>query len=318
MAFRLVPGTDITQNVREIGTEQIDRSLKKFSGKSNKTKAVHETRKSMKRLRALLHLIKPAMRKSDFRRDEARLKAIARSLSGARDMQAMSETVVKLEACEDIRVSPTVAKKLRAHLEARRDDAEKNLTGATTTQTRQMLREARKDFAQLALQQDDFDLLSQTIKADYRKARRAFRHAYQSGHDEAFHDWRKYVQRHWRQLLLVAPSWPRALRPHIALAKDLSEVLGEDHDLSVLADYIESQEPDLGSQKDVDAFLQACRARQAQLRDIAHDMGSRLLAEKPSSLAARLRTYWHTAPRLQERNDAEEKNEPTNVIPLTR
>jgi len=318
MAFRLVPGTDITRNVREIGTEQIDHSLKKFSGKSNKTKAVHETRKSMKRLRALLHLIKPAMRRADFRRDEARLKAIARSLSGARDMQAMIETVAKLEGREDIRIDATVAKKLRSHLEARRDDAEKELTGATTTQTRQMLREARRDFAQLALQQNNFDVLSRTIKADYRKARRAFQHAYDSGHDEAFHDWRKYVQRHWRQLLLVAPSWPRALRPHIALAKDLSEVLGEDHDLSVLADYIESQKPDLGRQKNVDAFLQACRAQQIQLRNIAQDMGSRLLAEKPSSLAARLQAYWHTAPRLKERNDAEEKNEPTNVIPLTR
>ena len=56
----------------------------------------------MKRLRALLHLIKPALRKSDFRRDEARLKQIARSLSGVRDIQAMLETLVKLlDALDD-------------------------------------------------------------------------------------------------------------------------------------------------------------------------------------------------------------------------
>ncbi len=302
MAFRLTPGADIEQSAKDIGREQLDRSLSRFSAKSKKGNPVHETRKSMKRLRALLHLIKPAMSKSDFRRDEARLKQIARSLSGVRDIQAMLETLVKLEANEPASADSPVMAALREHLGEKKDAAEKALTSASLARTRKLLKEARKSFDELTLQKDDFDVLALTIRTDYRKARQSFQRAYELQEDEAFHDWRKYVQRHWRQLLLVAPSWPRAMRPHVALARDLSEVLGDDHDLYVLIAYADANRSAFGTDKEVERFIALCKKRQTDLRDIARHMGTRLLAEKPSSLAARLRAYWMTAPQLEDAN----------------
>ena len=307
MAFRLTPGADITQNVREIGREQLDRSLSRFSAKDRKGNPVHETRKAMKRLRALLHLVKPAMRKSDFRRDEARIKLIARSLSGVRDIQAMEETLAKLEDSEPSSVRSPVLEVLRAHLAEKRAAAEKDLSSASLTKTRKLLREARKSFDELTLQENDFHALARTIKADYAKARRSFQRAYELREDEAFHDWRKYVQRHWRQLLLIAPCWPRAIKPHIALARDLSEVLGDDHDLFVLMGYVNADRVTFGGDEDVGRFLDLCRKRQADLRAAAEPMGKRLLAEKPSSLAARLCAYWITAQHVKGEDQAEDE-----------
>jgi hypothetical protein len=319
MAFRLTPGADIAQSAREIGREQLDRSLSRFSAKSKKGNPVHETRKSMKRLRALLHLIKPAMRKADFRRDEARIKQIARSLSGVRDIQAMLETLVKLEASEPASAESPVMAALREHLGENRDAAEKALTSASLAKTRKLLKEARKSFDELTLQKDDFDVLALTIRTDYRKARRSFERAYELGEDEVFHDWRKYVQRHWRQLLLIAPGWPRAIRPHIALARDLSEVLGDDHDLYVLIAYVDAQGSAFGSDEEVEWFIGLCRKRQADLRALARHMGTRLLAEKPSSLAARLRAYWITAPQLEDANPpADEDGDNSSAAPVAR
>lgn len=319
MAFRLTPGADIAQSAREIGREQLDRSLSRFSAKSKKGNPVHETRKAMKRLRALLHLIKPALRKRDFRRDEARLKQIARSLSGVRDIQAMLETLVKLEASEPTSADSPVMASLREHLAAKRDAAEKALNSASLAKTRKLLKEARKSFDELTLQKDGFDVLALTIRTDYKKARRSFQRAYELHEDEAFHDWRKYVQRHWRQLLLIAPTWPRAIRPHIALARDLSEVLGEDHDLYVLINYIEAEKSSFGSAGEVEGFVGLCKKRQADLRALARHMGTRLLAEKPSSLAARLRAYWMTAPQLEGADPpTDDDGDVSNVVPLTR
>jgi hypothetical protein len=48
-------------------------------------------------------------------------------------------------------------------------------------------------------------------------------------------------------------------------------------------------------------------------------MGTRLLAEKPSSLAARLSAYWMTAPHLEDTNPpADEDGDNSNVVPITR
>lgn len=317
MGYRLIPGEDLRESVRQAADEQIGRSLSKFSRKSKEGNAVHETRKSLKRLRALLHLVKPGMQKSDFQRDEARLKQIAKSLSGVRDIQAMLETVAKLEAYDDaVGYGPT-AQALRKHLEAKRDEAEKKLNGSSAAQTRKLLKEARQAFQEIDLKSNDFTAPAKTIERDYRKAKKAFHLAYETGADEAFHDWRKYVQRHWRQLLLVTPCWPKALRPHTILARDLSDALGEDHDLFVLSGFILSSKVKFGSRNETKTYLALCKRRQDELRILARDMGVRLFAEKPSSLAARLTAYWETAPRLEERSPAGD-NEASNVITLKR
>lgn len=315
MAYRFGPGQPISQSAREAGTEQIDGVLSQLSDRDRAGNAVHESRKALKRLRALLHLISPGMSKAAFQRDDARLKQIAKLLSGVRDIQAMLETVAKLEAYDEAVGAGPVGRALKARLEAERAEAEKRLDGASIARARKLLGEARKAFAGLKLENDDFSVVARTLERDYRKARQGFRHAYELGEDEAFHEWRKYVQRHWRQLLLVAPSWPKALRPHIALARDLSEILGEDHDLFVLAGRVTADAGKLGTRPQINAYLKLCRRRQAELRSLAEPLGARLLAEKPSSLAARFTAYWTTAPQLA-KQDEDGKN--SNVIALKR
>ncbi len=316
MAYRLKPGRQISHSVREIGTEQIDRVLARFSAKNGRGTAVHEARKAMKRLRALLHLVKPAMPKGAFAANEARVKMIARSLSGARDAQAMLETVRKLEGLDGAANVAPVAAALRTHLQAKCAEAERGLNGSGATQLRKLLKEAKVAFAELSLEQDDFEVVAATLEKDYRKARRAFSRAYRLGEDEEFHEWRKYVQRHWRQLLLVAPSWPKAIRPHVALARNLSEVLGEDHDLSVLAGIVETQRDELGTRDEIEAYISLCQARQGELRKMAHDLGARLLAEKPGSLARRISAYWATAENFDDEEASADRS--GNVIALTR
>ena len=176
----------------------------------------------------------------------------------------------------------------------------------------------RSHLPSFRLEQDEFEAVAATLEKDYRKARRTFRRAYRLSEDEAFHEWRKYVQRHWRQLLLVAPSWPKAIRPHVALARNLSEILGEDHDLSVLGGIVEAQcRMSLARQTTQSRpYLSLCRSRQTELRKIAHDLGARLLAEKPGSLAGRISVYWSTAENFDDEEAFRDRS--GNVIALSR
>jgi CHAD domain-containing protein len=315
MGYRLKPAQQIGRSVREVGTDQIDRVLSQFASKTGRGAAVHEARKAMKRLRALLHLVKPAMPKGSFAANEARVKRIARLLSGARDAQAMLDTVRKLEVEDGAAGVASVSAALHAQLQAERAKAERSLDGSGAAQLRKQLKEAKAAFAELSLEPDDFGVVAATLERDYRKARHALTRAYRLSEDEAFHDWRKYVQRHWRQLLLVAPSWPKAIRPHIALARDLSEILGEDHDLSVLADRVKADADQLGDGEATDAYITLCRTRQARLRRVAHELGTRLLAEKPASLARRISAYWATAETVDDETASADGG---NVIALNR
>jgi hypothetical protein len=158
------------------------------------------------------------------------------------------------------------------------------------------LREVKKAFAELQVEGNGADTIAASIRKDYGAAQDAFRRAYEREEDEDFHDWRKLVQRHWRQLLLMEAGWPSMIRPHINIVHELADTLGDDHDLYVLANRISDMGEALGNEKQIKAYLAMCRKRQDNLRLRAKLLGDRLFAEKPSSLAGRLTAYWSSQP----------------------
>ena len=78
--------------------EQIDQAVALLSDPKDPHRSVHESRKCLKRVRALLRLARPALQPETFRSENRRFRDIARALSAARDSQAMLESLAKLEA----------------------------------------------------------------------------------------------------------------------------------------------------------------------------------------------------------------------------
>ena len=57
--------------------------------------AIHDTRRSLKRLRALLRLLRPGLTKAAYRREAKRLAGTGRLLAGARDHYVMQSDAGK-------------------------------------------------------------------------------------------------------------------------------------------------------------------------------------------------------------------------------
>lgn len=295
MSYRLEPGRPIADSIRRIGAEQTNSILTRFNAKTGEGEAVHEARKAIKRLRALLALIRPAIPGDEYGTLQEHLKTVARSVSALRDAQAMLATFVKLEAHDRALATGPIAAALHKHLQARHDQAGRHIDRAMVTAAKKTVKEVADGFKKLTFEHDGFTPIATALEENYRKARKAMAHAYDDGHDEAFHDWRKLVQRHWRYLQLLILAWPKGIQPHIALARELSEILGEDHDLSVLSALVMTESKHLGAEKAVAAYLGLCKKRQRALRAKAVVVGTRLFAEKPASFARRIRAYWEHA-----------------------
>jgi hypothetical protein len=129
----------------------------------------------------------------------------------------------------------------------------------------------------------------------YRKARKAFRQAYREPSDESFHVWRKRVQQHWRHMALLSRGWPEAMGARASEAKELSRLLGEDHDHSILLTFARERGASILEPQDIDALTALCRSCQAELRAAARPRGERLLAEPTRNLEERVALYWTSA-----------------------
>ena len=96
MTYRFKLQEPIGQGVRRVGLEQIEIAAAKLADKGDISTAIHDARRCLKRLRALLRLIEPGLAEGLYRREAARLAGIGRLLAGARDLHVMQQTLGKL------------------------------------------------------------------------------------------------------------------------------------------------------------------------------------------------------------------------------
>lgn len=296
MAFRFKLGEPFDDGTKRIAAEQIERAQRLLNENGDHAVAVHETRKSLKRLRALLRLIRPAMGEDAFKEENARLRDIGLSLSGARDRYVLLETVNKLEAAGGLE-RRNVAELVRKAIAAMNGGNGESPPAMEEAPLR--ILDAGHRLAEISLSGNGFDIVGPGLERSYRRARRAFAAAYDKPSDEAFHEWRKGAQAHWRQMTLLARAWPDYLGARALEARTLSQLLGDDHDLALLVDFINSDTSGVAAGT-VAVVEKAARQQQAKLRAAAKPRGERLFAESPRQLRRSIATYWQAAVGLKE------------------
>jgi CHAD domain-containing protein len=299
MTFRFKRKEDFETGFRRIADEQIERALTEWKNKERAV-AVHETRKCIKRLRALLRLVRPSLTPRDFRAENAFLRDIGRGMSVSRDRQVMMETILLLKSeagPDDIEALDVMQRRI---LEDRSEAAGSNELDAR--KTAKTIAEAGRRLARLEIQRSGFDIVAPGFEMTYRKGRAAMADAVSARSeqpsdraDEVSHEWRKYVQAHWRQLSLLSAAWPGFFQARIAFARQISEGLGKDHDLAILQNRASNLAADeLGAER----FAAVCgliEALQARLRRQSFYDGKLLYADGPAGLSRRVRRYWEIA-----------------------
>jgi CHAD domain-containing protein len=295
LSFSLDPTVPMSEAVRRVACGQLDAAYGAVASPQDRHRGVHDARKCLKRLRSLLVLISPGLPDPVFLNLSERLSSIAKGLAPARDAQALLDALDKLgkdDSGEDDGVIRGVGAWLRQQLRA----AEKSLEGTMAADAMRALFALRPAISNLAVYPDDFSPVARGLRYSYRGGRKAFRRAFECRDDEAFHDWRKTLQRHWRHMQLLTPCWPSELSARVELARGLSQILGDDHDLAQLCKLVSAPTMVFAGPEDTAAFVKRCRRRQKALRREAETRGARLFVERPKPFVERIEAYWNAAP----------------------
>jgi hypothetical protein len=92
----------------------------------------------------------------------------------------------------------------------------------------------------------------------------------------------------------------------------LSQILGDDHDISLLIRLIATPTMTFGTQEETAAFLKRCRRLHKALRREAQKQGKRLFTERSRPFAERIETYWQIA--AGDAALAQAERRPDNVV----
>jgi CHAD domain-containing protein len=309
--FASLPGEPLSEGLRRIALGQLDLAIELLAGEGRSDgrapdeRAIHETRKALKRLRALLRLLRHELGEWRFAREYEILRDAARRLASARDAEVMVDTLDALLQRSPAKLARHHAMiELRELLVAERAVATRRTLGdrATRAEVLSELAGLRERVKLWSLHERPAIAGVETdLRRIYRQGRRRHRRAGRAssgrgaGGTQALHQWRKRVKdlRYALEVLDVEGRSSKRVAKPARRANGLGELLGEEHDLALLAALLPApgRAPFKGKRgkQARRTLLKQIARRRARLRGRALREGERLYRRKPKQFAQRVR-----------------------------
>jgi CHAD domain-containing protein len=250
---------------------------------------IHESRKSVKKVRAVAAFLEQAGAKQP-RKDRKRLKSAARALSRLRDSAAIIESLDLVRRRYPKQLPEHTYGILRRGLIGARNRQESRAKrdGVVAEAAEQLAKTRKSAKAWTSPSIGVFDIIA-VMATSYRRSRKVMKHSRATRQSATLHRWRKEVKVLWHQLRLAKPL-TSGVAPLIADLKRLETILGDGHNLVVLGATLRGC-PELRSMRAELRQIERLAARMRQpLRRRAVALGSQVHARTPKSFARWLRT----------------------------
>jgi hypothetical protein len=236
--------------------------------------AVHKARKALKRARAMLRLMRGEIGDRGYRRANLRLRDAARPLSRLRDAVVLLDVIAKLRADDKDAELASLEEELHREREAaRREIAERPAPLRRIRSSIESVLSASRPW-----RAPSGAMLQRSVARLYRKGRKAFALADSDRCDETLHEARKQSKYLGKALDTIAGPRARSVQR----AKAVSDALGDDHDLAVLAKKLAGTRQHGRTER---ALLAHLGHRRRKLQRKASKRGRRLYRRKAKSFA---------------------------------
>lgn len=300
-AFRIYPYETIPDGIRRVARGQLDQAHAELceSPKRKLASAVHETRKSFKRLRATLRLAREALGEEVYHRENALFRDSGRRLSGVRDASVLIETLDELEKLSGDEVPRGASAKLRERLENERNQTLESLRSDDTALAAVVadIEEARARTAAWTFETHGFEALEPGLRRIYRRGRKAMRRSQADPTDENLHEWRKRVKDLWHAEQILRSAAPKKMKKRAKRTHVLSDLLGDDHDLAELRLSVEQHADSFDDQMARVAQIAVIDRRRNQLQRQAFALGEKLYRRNPKRFSDAIARGWRNRAR---------------------
>jgi CHAD domain-containing protein len=295
--FRLSRGEAIPDGIRRTARAQLDEAHAEFAPgpKRNLAKAVHNTRKNFKRVRATVRLARTAIGDDAYRRENTGLRDAGRRLSGVRDASVLIETLDKVENASASRLPSGGTLRLRERLEAEGEQAIDSLE-ADPGRVAAVVGDIEQAHARIALwvfETDSFDALRPGLRRSYGRGRKAMRRAEADPSVENLHEWRKRVKDLWHAEQILRSAAPKKMKRRAKRTHVLADLLGDDHDLAELRLDVAGHGEDFddGGATQV-TLLALIDRRRKELQRKAFNVGTKVYRRRPNRYVKRIGRRW--------------------------
>jgi len=291
VAFRLKTGEAVSSDIRRIVLQQLDRATSELTsiGDPESDQAIHDARRRVKKIRAIIRLVRPVLNKAH--RADPELRRVSKMLAPVADGQGVIDTLSVLLKRYRRALPRKTAAAIRTDLIDRSRQIDSKASKQGVLEKAQMtLRAERRRVKHWRLRAEGFRALAPGLKDSVRRARFAMMTAWLHPTAQHHHTWRRHVKNHWFHVRLLSGRCGYRLQPYQRQLEALDGILGEYHNLVLLHEVLVSDST-LG-QREVARCLRIVQRYQSELRRQAQVLGIRVYSEKPRRFVRRVRELW--------------------------
>ncbi|HEY5743490.1 MAG TPA: CHAD domain-containing protein [Terrimicrobiaceae bacterium] len=292
MSYRLRKKS-LPVEVRRVTREELEGVLKEVLTVTprRRSTAVHEARKHIKKVRALIRLLRRGMGDTFYKQENAALRKAAQRISPIRDAHVHVQTIKKLMARSRAhrgtfkRIYDVMSARLKKVLDDReQSDWSKEVAADIETALCRL-----KNWSLKGLKTDS---LGNGLKAAYKKARRALAIARDDPTDAHLHELRKCVKDLWYDLRLLEGGCPAPIKALTKRMKELGARLGDDHDLGMLL-AARTDNP-LPGPTEWEALEKTLASHRPQSQRATLRLATKVMARKPRAFTDFVFDSWQT------------------------
>jgi CHAD domain-containing protein len=266
--------------------------------KSTKKKpdiTIHQSRKSIKRIRAILKMIRYGTGYSFYQRENLFFRDLSRRMASARDFSVLLQTMKLMEQKYREKFQGKDLQRLRNQLSTLKQEQILPLTvpqGGLAAIAEELDKALPRIKSTLDVG-NEFRCIGTGMKKTYRRARRYLQDMGDLSSAETLHEYRKNCRNLQYQVELVQPLFPDLLKAYATTLDNHSELLGKIRDFQRFELYLQGDLSEVITIHGKENMQHAIR--QLRLRAMAgiYKNAGLIFAEKPGNFIDRIQLYWN-------------------------
>ena len=296
MSLKIAETKDFSEGLKTQIKEECSEALKliEIKAESDPHDVVHEVRKAFKKIRGTLRLIRDHIdfytEENTFFRDEGR------RVSALRDATSVIEALDGIYDQYDDQLYKKTFGKFRDYLVSRQAQM-----ASDQLDQKGILKLIGKNLSEKCGQIDhwpiaiqSFEDLSPSVIRVYKRGLKGYQRADEGGSTEDFHEWRKRVKYLRYQLDLLNLIWPNFLDCWEDELHELTNYLGDDHDLYNLHELVDENTDQFADPESAQLLKSLIHSKRSELQANALQLGKRLYALKPKHFTSLLEASWES------------------------
>jgi CHAD domain-containing protein len=292
--FRILQTETVEDNIHRILKGQILNIIGHCTQEQgDKHKSVHEIRKSFKRIRAVLRLIRDEIGYSTYYRENVFYRDLSRRLSEIRNFSVLIDSTRTLQADLSNTIPGSAFEPLIQNLLSIRDRRMEKLViqEDIMKDIPKQLDTAKARIRDLTVVHDDFRAFKKGLIRIYRQGRKYVDLCRRQPTSRNLHDLRKRIKYLWYHILILQPINPSMLETQAETLDNIGENLGIYHDMEVLRQYLDLH-PGILEQNIHMTLMESCEFKKTSILRRSWNSIETLYSEKSKDMAKRHIQSW--------------------------